>query len=164
MQKTYPPLQVNADEGMGNVLESQIRFQELCPPGVFLASAIISFRLPCWLRGKESPCQCGRLEFDPWVGKIPWRRKWQPPPVFLPGLWTPEPGGIQSMGLQELDTTSLLNHHHHIISVRHKGQRRGQSKATGEPSTQRSWSCLPAYLSRRPGPARTTPRSCRTAG
>ena len=24
-------------------------------------------------------------EFDPWVGKIPWRRKWQPTPVFLPG-------------------------------------------------------------------------------
>ena len=23
--------------------------------------------------------------FDPWVGKIPWRRKWQPPPVSLPG-------------------------------------------------------------------------------
>ena len=26
-----------------------------------------------------------RLVFDPWVGKIPWRRKWQPTPVFLPG-------------------------------------------------------------------------------
>ena len=26
-----------------------------------------------------------RLEFDPWVGKIPWRRKWQPTPVLLPG-------------------------------------------------------------------------------
>ena len=26
-----------------------------------------------------------RLGFDPWVGKIPWRRKWQPTPVFLPG-------------------------------------------------------------------------------
>ena len=26
-----------------------------------------------------------RLEFDPWVGKIPWRRKWQPTPIFLPG-------------------------------------------------------------------------------
>ena len=25
------------------------------------------------------------LKFDPWVGKIPWRRKWQPTPVFLPG-------------------------------------------------------------------------------
>ena len=26
-----------------------------------------------------------RLQFDPWVGKIPWRRKWQPATVFLPG-------------------------------------------------------------------------------
>ena len=26
-----------------------------------------------------------RCSFDPWVGTIPWRRKWQPPPVFLPG-------------------------------------------------------------------------------
>ena len=24
-------------------------------------------------------------QFDPWVGKIPWRRRWQPTPVFLPG-------------------------------------------------------------------------------
>ena len=41
-----------------------------------------------WLRGKESARQCGRhrkCRFDPWVGKIPWRRKWQPTPVFLPG-------------------------------------------------------------------------------
>ena len=38
--------------------------------------------------GKESICQCRRLrkcEFDLWIGKIPWRRKWQPTPVFLPG-------------------------------------------------------------------------------
>ena len=28
--------------------------------------------------------QCGRPRFDPWVGKIPWRRKWQPTPVLLP--------------------------------------------------------------------------------
>ena len=28
--------------------------------------------------------QCGRPGFDPWVGKIPWRRSWQPTPVFLP--------------------------------------------------------------------------------
>ena len=26
-----------------------------------------------------------RCEFNPWVGKLPWRRKWQPAPVFLPG-------------------------------------------------------------------------------
>ena len=33
----------------------------------------------------ESACQCRRLRFDPWVRKTPWRRKWQPTPVFLPG-------------------------------------------------------------------------------
>ena len=38
-----------------------------------------------WLRGKEYTCQCRRCGFDFWVGKIPWRRKWQPTPVFLPG-------------------------------------------------------------------------------
>ena len=38
--------------------------------------------------GKESPCQCRRHKgwgFDSWVGKICWRREWQPTPVFLPG-------------------------------------------------------------------------------
>ena len=41
---------------------------------------------------------------DPWVGKMPWRRAWQPTPVFLPGEspWTEEPGGLQSMGLQRV--------------------------------------------------------------
>ena len=29
--------------------------------------------------------QCGRPGFSPWVGKIPWRRKWQPTPLLLPG-------------------------------------------------------------------------------
>ena len=34
--------------------------------------------------GKESTCQCRRPGFSPWVGKIPWRREWQPTPIFLP--------------------------------------------------------------------------------
>ena len=34
---------------------------------------------------EESTCQCRRSGFNPWVGKIPWRREWQPTPVFLPG-------------------------------------------------------------------------------
>ena len=38
-----------------------------------------------WLSGKESTCQCRRREFNPWVWKMPWKRKWQPTPVFLPG-------------------------------------------------------------------------------
>ena len=29
--------------------------------------------------------RCKRCGFDPWVGKIPWRREWQPTPVFSPG-------------------------------------------------------------------------------
>ena len=37
--------------------------------------------LRCW----RVCLQYGRPGFDPWVGKIPWRRKWQPSPVFLPG-------------------------------------------------------------------------------
>ena len=41
--------------------------------------------LPWWLSGKESACQCRRCRFNHWVRKIPWRRKWQPQPVFLPG-------------------------------------------------------------------------------
>jgi len=32
----------------------------------------------------ESAYQCRRFGFNPWVGKIPWRRAWQPSPVFLP--------------------------------------------------------------------------------
>ena len=38
--------------------------------------------------GKESACQyriCNRCGFDPWIRKIPWRRKWQPTSVSLPG-------------------------------------------------------------------------------
>ena len=34
---------------------------------------------------KKIHLQCGRPGFDPWVGKIHWRRAWQPTPVFLPG-------------------------------------------------------------------------------
>ena len=44
--------------------------------------------LPGGASGKEPTCQCRRCKrcrFDPWVRKIPWRRKWQPTPVFLSG-------------------------------------------------------------------------------
>ena len=38
-----------------------------------------------WLGGEESACRYRRYGFDPWVGKVPWRRKWQPTPVLLTG-------------------------------------------------------------------------------
>ena len=42
------------------------------------------FNVP-WASGEEPACQGRRLGLDLWVGKIPWRKKWQPTPVFLPG-------------------------------------------------------------------------------
>ena len=45
-------------------------------------------RSPSGSTGKEPICQgrrCWRQGFDSWVGKMPWRRKWQRTPVFLPG-------------------------------------------------------------------------------
>ena len=47
----------------------------------------ISLGLPRWCSGKESACQSRRgkrHKFDPWVRKIPWSRKWQSTPIFLP--------------------------------------------------------------------------------
>ena len=45
----------------------------------------IGLGLPRWLRQERICLQCGRPEFDPWIGKISWRRTWQPTPIFLPG-------------------------------------------------------------------------------
>ena len=50
-----------------------------------LFTAIVLIRLLWWRSGEESACQCRRHGLDPWVRKICWRRRWQPPPVFLPG-------------------------------------------------------------------------------
>ena len=47
--------------------------------------------LPRWRTGKEYACQCRRPKrpgFYPWVGKIPWRRTWQPTPLFLNGKFS----------------------------------------------------------------------------
>ena len=62
--------------------------------------------LPTWVRDKESACQTGNGGFDPWVKKILENEiathssilAWEIP-------WTEEAGRLQSMGLQESDTT-----------------------------------------------------------
>ena len=55
--------------------------------------------------GKEPTCNTGDVKrhgFNPWVGKLPWRRACPPTPVFLPGEspWTEETGGLHSVGSQ----------------------------------------------------------------
>ena len=71
-------------------------------------------RLPWSDSGKESTCQCRRHRrhgFNPWVRKIPWRRKWLPTPVFLPGesLWTRGPWWATVHGVTE-SWTQLSTH------------------------------------------------------
>ena len=55
--------------------------------------------------------------FDPWVGKIPWRRKWQPTPILLPGKSHGQRSliGYSPWGHKELDTTERL----HFTSLPH---------------------------------------------
>ena len=64
-----------------------------------------------------SACNVGRPGFDPWVGKIPWRRKQQPTPVFLPGESHGRRNlvGYSPWGHKELDTTERL--HFHFLSA-----------------------------------------------
>ena len=71
-------------------------------------------RLPRWLSGKEPTCQfrrSKRCEFDPWVGKIPWSRKWHPTPVFLLGKFHRQRSlvGYSPWGYRESDTTEGLS-------------------------------------------------------
>ena len=59
---------------------------------------------------KEPACQCRihkRCGFNAWVGKVPWRRKWQHTPVFLPGESHGQRNleGCSPWGRKEVDTS-----------------------------------------------------------
>ena len=68
-------------------------------------------RLPWWVSCSRICLQCKRPLFDPWVGKVPWRIKWQPTPVLLPR----KSHGLRSMvgyspwGRKESDMTERLH-------------------------------------------------------
>ena len=82
---------------------------------LFIMLIIFLIGLPWWLRGETICLECRRPGFSPWVGKMPWRRKWLPTPVFLPG----ESHGLRSLlgyspqGRKESDTTERLHFHFH---------------------------------------------------
>ena len=83
-------------------------------------SGIKYTELPRWLSGKESACQYRRHKrqrFDTWVRKMPWRKKWQPIPVFLPGKSHGQRSlvGYSPWGCKELDTTEYT-HIFHLLS------------------------------------------------
>ena len=72
--------------------------------------------LPRWFSGLKICLKCRRCRrhrFNPWVWKIPWRRKWQPTPVFLPGKSHGQRSlvGYSPWACKELDTTEQLSEH-----------------------------------------------------
>ena len=98
--------------------------------------------------GKKICWQCRRPRFNPWVGKILWRRKWQPTPVFLSGKSHGQRRlvGLQSMGSQKLDTTWQLNHHH---LFRHLHYLLNVTWKMGKRKENRLWSyCAEMYNSK----------------
>ena len=80
---------------------------------LWLAVTLCKKYFPVGSEVKSVCLQCGRPGFDPWVGKIPWRRKWQSTSVFLPG----ESHGRRSLvgysprGRKESGTTERLRFH-----------------------------------------------------
>ena len=79
------------------------------PVLVFQEALYCSPGFPGSTSGKEPICRrrCKRLAFHPWVGKIPWRRTWQPNPVFLPGEFHRQRSlvGYSPLGYKESDMT-----------------------------------------------------------
>ena len=70
-----------------------------------------------WLRLSRICLQCRRPSFNPWVGKMPWRRKWLLTPEFLPEEWHGHrsQAGCSPWGSQEQDRTERLTRPFHIL-------------------------------------------------
>ena len=85
-------------------------------------TSLFIFKSGCF-SGKESTCQCRRCRFYPCIGKMPWRRKWQPTPVlFLPGEFHGQRGLVDysPWGHKESDMTEQLIMHKNINTYKGK--------------------------------------------
>ena len=74
----------------------------------------VSMGFPGSSDSNESAYQCRKPRFDPWVGKIAWRREWLPTPVFLPRKFHGQ-GSLVGYSLwdwKESGTTEWLSHTH----------------------------------------------------
>ena len=85
--------------------------------------------LPRWLSGKEPTCQCRRHKSDPWVGKSPWRRRWQLTLVCLPGKFHGQRSlaGCSSWSHKRVGHDLVTKQQQHCLSevaVRQRSQRR----------------------------------------
>ena len=118
-----------------------------------ISSIPFTLRLPLWLSWYRMHLQCRKPGFDPWVGKIPWRREWLPTLVFWPGEFH---GLYSPWGGKESDTTEQLSLHLHsqrCPSFPFCGHRRGRHLLetipwTEEPGISRLCHCLTCPLSK----------------
>ena len=91
-----------------------------CVSCVFcIGSGFFTFSAPWWWMLSDENLyvvQCRGRRFKSWVRKSPWRRKWQPTPVFLPGKYHGQRSmaGYSPQGRKSRTRLSNLNHHHHI--------------------------------------------------
>ena len=76
--------------------------------------------LPWWLSWWRICFQCRKPGFESWVGKIPWRREWQPTPVFWPGEFHGQSMESQWVGRSWVTFTLLIWHPPYIQIVLHQ--------------------------------------------
>ena len=100
----------------------QLGSEKEAPPRIFKSSFLepgnvtlngVGEHFPGGASGQEHTCQSSiwkRYGFDPWMGKIPWRRAWQLTPVFLPGESHGQRNlvGYGPQGWKELDTIETI--------------------------------------------------------
>ena len=95
----------------------RIRVFNLLLSSCFLVCNFLLLRKASLVAQMVKCLQCRRPGFDPWVGKIPWRRKWQPTPVLWPG----KSHGRRSLvgycpwGHKDSDRIERLHFHFHFI-------------------------------------------------
>ena len=101
-----------------STVSQSIKLHSLCHTVVSHQLSILHMVIHIWgfSGGSDSKSiclQCERPRFDPWVGKIPWRRKWQPTPVLLPvkshrrRAWWTAVHGVAKSQTQLSDFTSI---------------------------------------------------------
>ena len=99
---------------------------------------------PSWHSGKEPTCQCRRhkrCRFDPWVLTIPWRRKWQPASVFLPGKFQGQ-RSLEGYNGATKSQTQLSTHTH---THTHIGTVSCQISISGWPCLFIAWKVCTAF-------------------
>ena len=101
------------EEGTAQTESSRNLQETLKMLATYLCMCETKLGLPKWLRGKEPACQCRRCRVHPWVGKIPWSRKWESTPVFLPGRLHGQRSlaGCSPRGCKESGTNEGLSTH-----------------------------------------------------